>query len=98
MGLALAIALIVGGIFFFLWQEEHEKLVKAEKHIKDLQRKLKTSQKQSKSTPSSSGFATIEKSEQKREYIIKKPEPIIIIKLNIFIAFPIDILNHLDII
>lgn len=75
MGLALAIALIVGGIFFFLWQEEHEKLVKAEKQIKDLQRKLKTSQKQSKSTPSSSGFATIEKSEQKREYIIKKPKP-----------------------
>lgn len=40
MTLVLIIAIIVAGIFFFLWQEEHEKLVKAEKQIKDLKRQL----------------------------------------------------------
>ena len=36
MAWALIIALIFGGTFFFLWQEEHEKFIKAEKQIKDL--------------------------------------------------------------
>ena len=40
MGLALLIALVVGGTFFFLWQDEHEKRIKAEKQIKDLNKQL----------------------------------------------------------
>ena len=62
MTIALIIVFIIAGTFFFLWQEEHEKLVKAEKQIKDLQRQIKA------------GFATIEKSESKQEYIIKRPD------------------------
>ena len=75
MTLAFIIAFIVVGTFFFLWQEEHEKLVAAEKQIKELQRKLKRGQKQGKPTKVSSGFATIEKSKGAREYVIQKPQP-----------------------
>lgn len=76
MALALIIALIIGGTFFFLWQEEHEKLIKAEKQIKDLKRQLKKGQKKpSQSSRSKSGFATIEKTKGAQEYIIKKPQP-----------------------
>lgn len=75
MGLALLIALVVGGTFFFLWQDEHEKRIKAEKQIKDLNKQLKRVQKQSKPTRSSSRFATIEKSKGTDEFVIKKPRP-----------------------
>ena len=76
MTLALIISLIVAGTFFFLWQEEHEKLIKAETQINDLKRRLKRCQKKSEqSSKSKSGFATIEKSKQVREYVIKKPQP-----------------------
>lgn len=72
MAWALIIALIFGGTFFFLWQEEHEKFIKAEKQIKDLRRQLK--RQQGKLRKTSSGFATIEKSKGVHEYIIKKPQ------------------------
>ena len=76
MTLALIISLVIAGIFFFLWQEEHDKLVKAEKQIRDLKRQLKRGQKKpSRSSESKSEFATIEKSKGAREYVIKKPEP-----------------------
>ena len=76
MAAAFIIALIISGIFFFLWQEEHEKLIKAEKQIKDLKRQLKKGQKKpSQSSRSKSGFATIEKTKGAQEYIIKKPQP-----------------------
>lgn len=75
MILALIILFIMAGTFFFLWQEEHEKLVAAEKRIKELQRKLKRGQKQGKPTKVTSGFATIEKSKGTREYVIQKPQP-----------------------
>ena len=76
MTLVLIIAIIVAGIFFFLWQEEHEKLVKAEKQIKDLKRQLKRTQTKSASPKTrSSEFVTIEKSKDAREYVIKKPQP-----------------------
>ena len=74
MILALIILFIIAGTFFFLWQEEHEKLVAAEKHIKELKRQVKRGQKQGKTTKSSSGFATIEKSRHPRDYVIKKPQ------------------------
>ena len=75
MALALFIALVVGGTFFFLWQDEHEKRIKAEKQIKDLRRQLKRGQnKPSQSTRSKSGFAKIEKGKNAREYIITKPQ------------------------
>ena len=45
MILAFVIVFIVAGTFFFLWQEEHEKLIKAEKQISELKRKLKKEQK-----------------------------------------------------
>lgn len=45
MILAFVIVFIVAGTFFFLWQEEHEKLIKAEKQISELKRKLKKGQK-----------------------------------------------------
>lgn len=75
MTLALIISLVVAGTFFFLWQEEHDKLVKAEKQIRDLKRQLKRGQKKPSRSSESSGFATIEKSKGAREYIIKKPKP-----------------------
>lgn len=87
MILALIIVFVIGGTFFFLWQDEHEKRIEAEKQIKDLKRQLKRgqkqgqkqsqkqSQKQRKATKDSSGFATIEKSEGTHGYEIKKPQP-----------------------
>ena len=78
MILALIISLVVAGTFFFLWQEEREKLIKSEKQIKDLKRQLKKGQKKpSKSSKSKSGFATIEKTKAAQEYIIKKPQPLV---------------------
>ena len=74
MVIAFIIVFIVAGLFFILWQDEHEKLVAAEKQIKELQRKLKRVQKQGKPTKVTSGFATIEKSEGAREYTIQKPQ------------------------
>ena len=78
MGLALLIALVVGGTFFFLWQDEHEKRIKAEKQIKDLKRQLKRGQKQEKPPKPTSGFAWIDKSDTAREYVIKRPQPQVI--------------------
>ncbi len=79
MILALIIVFVIGGTFFFLWQDEHEKRIEAEKQIKDLKRQLKRGQKQGqkqrKATKDSSGFATIEKSEGTHGYEIKKPQP-----------------------
>lgn len=79
MILALIIVFVIGGTFFFLWQDEHEKRIEAEKQIKDLKRQLKRGQKQGqkqrKATKDSSGFATIEKSEGTHGYEIKKPRP-----------------------
>ena len=75
MTLAFVIAVIMAGTFFFLWQEEHEKLVKAEAEIKDLKKQLKRTKKQGKSPKVTSGFATIEKSKGAREYVIRKPQP-----------------------
>ena len=75
---ALLISVIIGGTFFFLWQDEHEKRTKAEKQITDLKRQLKRGQKQEKPRKSSSGLATIEKSNAAREYVIKKPQPQVI--------------------
>lgn len=72
---ALIIVLVIGGTLFFLWQDEHEKRIKAEKQIKDLKRQLKRGQKQGKSTKVSSGFATIEKSKGTPGYLIRKPQP-----------------------
>ena len=71
---ALIISVIIGGTFFFLWQEEREKLVAAEKQIKELKRQVKRGQKQRKTTKSPSGFATIEKPKKTREYLIKKTQ------------------------
>lgn len=78
MALAFVIVLIVAGIFFLLWQDEHEKRIKAEKEIKNLKRQLKRGQKQVKAPKRPSGFATIEKSKGMREYVIKKPQPEVI--------------------
>lgn len=79
MILALIIVFVIGGTFFFLWQDEHEKRIEAEKQIKDLKRQLKRGQKQGqkqrKATKDSFGFATIEKSEGTHGYEIKKPQP-----------------------
>jgi hypothetical protein len=76
MIVAFIISLVVAGSFFFLWQEEHEKLVKAEKQIKDLKRQLKRTQTKSASPKTrSSEFLTLEKSKDVREYVIKKPQP-----------------------
>lgn len=74
MTLAFVIAVIMAGTFFFLWQEEHEKLIKAEAQIKDLKKQLKRTKKQGKSPKVTSGFATIEKSKGAREYVIRKPQ------------------------
>lgn len=72
----MIIAIIVAGIFLLLWQEAHEKYVKAEKQIKDLKRQLKRVETKSALTQKrKSGSATIEKTKGVREYIIKKPQP-----------------------
>ena len=55
--IAFVIACIVAGTLFLLWQDEHEKLIKAENQIKDLKRKLKKSQQSGKSIKDKSGFA-----------------------------------------
>ena len=75
MTIALIIVIIVAGTFFFMWQEEHEKFLKAEMQITDLKRQLKKKQKQVKTSKATSSFATIEKSAGTVEYVIKKPLP-----------------------
>lgn len=44
MTLLFIIAVIIAGIFYFLWQEEREKLAKAEKEIKQLKKRKQSSQ------------------------------------------------------
>ena len=67
MTIPFVIACIVAGTFFFLWQEERDKRVAAEKQIRQLKRKRKPPQKKSTEP------VTVEKPKPKREYVIRKP-------------------------
>lgn len=73
MTLAFIIAFIVGGIFYFLWQDTKEKLEEAERQIRQLKRQKKNSTKSN--TRKKTGFATIEMPAAKKEYAIRQPEP-----------------------
>lgn len=68
MTIPFIIACIVAGTFFFLWQEEKEKLAAAEKQIRQLKKRKSPQKKRTEPV-------TVEKSRQKREYVIRKPEP-----------------------
>ena len=76
MTAAFIIAFIVAGTLFFLWQDEHEKRIKAEEQIKSLKKRLKRGENKKGVSQArrGTGPVTIEKSKGAREYIILKPQ------------------------
>ena len=80
MTVAFIISFIIAGMFFFLWQDEHEKRIAAEKEIKILKKRHKRGEnkKETAHDKRRSTQAVNDKTKDTQGFIIARPQPKVI--------------------